>query len=125
MSIILMVEPMGKPRMTQRDKWKGRGVVLRYHAFCDSLRAEAGRKAYTPAPQGERVTFWIGMPSSWTKEKRARMYGEPHQQRPDLDNLHKAFLDALLPEDCMVWDTSIRKLWGTYGRIEVEEWWTP
>ena len=29
---------MGKPRMTQRDKWKKRPCVLRYHAFRDKMR---------------------------------------------------------------------------------------
>ena len=30
--------PLGKPRMTQRDKWAKRPAVLRYRAFKDECR---------------------------------------------------------------------------------------
>lgn len=116
-----VVDPVGKPRMTQRDVWAKRPAVLRYRDFCDRLRAEAARQHYRPSMDGDRVVFWIEMPRSWSKKKRAQMYGEPHQQKPDLDNLLKAFLDALMGEDCTVWKITVEKRWGTYGRIEVDE----
>ena len=37
--VIFRVTPIGKPRMTQRDRWKKRPPVVRYHAFKDQLRA--------------------------------------------------------------------------------------
>lgn len=30
--------PVPKPRMTQRDVWQKRPVVLRYRKFCDAVR---------------------------------------------------------------------------------------
>ncbi len=41
MKITVHIEPMGAPRMTQRDRWAKRPCVLRYHAFKDVLRASA------------------------------------------------------------------------------------
>ncbi len=36
------IDVVGKPRMTQRDKWKKRPCVLRYRAFADELRLKVG-----------------------------------------------------------------------------------
>ena len=36
---IYYINPVSKPRMTQRDVWKKRPVVVKYHAFCDEMRA--------------------------------------------------------------------------------------
>lgn len=113
------VVPVGKPRMTQRDVWKKRPAVLRYRAFCDELRLLAKREGYKPAESGDRVVFWMPMPPSWSRDKRAKMDEQPHQQTPDVDNLLKAFLDALLDQDCRVWQVTVEKRWGYKGFIEV------
>ena len=49
------------------------------------------------------------------------MTGKPHQSKPDIDNLIKAFLDALLDDDAHVWDIRATKVWGTDGSIEVRD----
>ena len=40
--VVVRGEPIGKPRMTKRDKWKQRECVLRYRAWADAARAAAG-----------------------------------------------------------------------------------
>ena len=110
------VTPMAKPRMTRADKWKQRDCVLRYRAYKDELRL---RNVQVPEG-GVRITFTIPMPASWSKKKRAEMTGRAHQQRPDIDNLHKGLLDAVLKEDCRVWCHWIRKVWGESGGITIE-----
>ena len=60
------------------------------------------------------------MPKSWSKEKKEQMACTPHQQRPDKDNLEKALMDAVLDEDCMVWDSRVTKLWATHGYIVIK-----
>jgi Holliday junction resolvase RusA-like endonuclease len=110
------VTPMAKPRMTRADKWKQRDCVLRYRAYKDELRL---RRVEVPEG-GVIVTFAIPMPASWSKKKRAEMDGQPHQQRPDVDNLHKGLLDAVFDEDCRVWSHWIRKVWGEDGGITIE-----
>ncbi len=47
------------------------------------------------------------------------MNGKCHQEKPDTDNLIKAFLDALLMDDSRVWHISAKKYWGSNGAIVV------
>lgn len=108
------IVPVGKPRMTQSDKWKKRPAVLRYRAFADEVRLKV-----KDLPIPFHVIFIIPMPKSWSKKKRREMLGEPHRQRPDLDNILKGFLDALFEDDAGVWDGRATKLWGDVGQIIV------
>jgi Holliday junction resolvase RusA-like endonuclease len=102
-------DPVAKPRMTQRDKWAKRPVVLRYRDYCDRLRELAGE-----LPEGSvQVTmmFGIAMPKSWSKAKRAQSLNTEHTQKPDIDNLAKGVLDALFKDDSMVWNIMASKGW--------------
>ncbi len=110
------VTPCPKPRQTRSDKWKKRPSVMRYRAFCDEVRA-AGVELY---PCGLHITFIVPMPKSWSDRKKAEMDGQPHQQRPDVDNYLKSALDAVYGEDCHVWDIRATKLWGREGAIIVD-----
>ena len=43
---------------------------------------------------------------------------EPHQQKPDLDNLIKALFDAVNEDDSHIWDLrGVSKVWGDDGKI--------
>lgn len=110
------IPPVAKPRMTQRDKWAQRPAVMKYRQFCDRVRF-AKMELYSC---GMQVTFIVPMPESWSKKKREAMNGQPHQQRPDIDNYGKAVLDAVYGEDSHVWDVRFTKLWGQKGQIIVE-----
>lgn len=109
------VTPVPKPRMTQRDRWAKRPAVMRYWAFCDEIR-DAG---CTLPEFGAHVTFHMPMPKSWSKKKKREMLGQPHKQRPDWDNLAKALQDAVMPEDSVVWNMQVTKVWAEKGGIEI------
>lgn len=109
------ITPMGKPRMTQRDKWKQRPCVMRYRAFKDQVRA----LGVEVPDSGATVIFYVPMPKSWTKTKRSFLDGKSHQQRPDIDNMLKALLDAVYEEDCQIWDIRVKKIWAQEGAISV------
>ncbi|MDF7650772.1 RusA family crossover junction endodeoxyribonuclease [Erwiniaceae bacterium L1_54_3] len=109
--------PMGKPRMTQRDKFTRRPETNRYWAF----KAEVRLRGVSVPESGCRITFVLPMPDSWSKKKRAEHIGRPHQKKPDVDNLHKALMDALFDDDCIVWDARITKIWGEKGQIKIEK----
>jgi Holliday junction resolvase RusA-like endonuclease len=122
MDIILNVKPVPKPRMTRSDKWKKRPAVVAYHNFKDELRVET-RKHHYELGDELSVWFFIAMPKSWSKKKQAEMWGQPHQQKPDLDNLVKAFKDAMLEDDSKVWKYSdIRKIWWNEDCIEIKNY---
>lgn len=119
-AFVIHGKPVGKPRMTQRDKWARRPAVLRYREFCDRARAAAGE---VPArPLGVHVAAYVGMPASWSKRKRAEMDGKPHRQKPDGDNLLKSVCDALLDDDSCLYLMTVRKFWCPSGfdRVCVE-----
>lgn len=115
--------PIGKPRMTQRDKWAKRPAVLRYRAWCDEARAAAitvvkrGYEADTIC-----IKAYLPMPKSWSVKKRATMTGQFHRQKPDLDNILKAAQDALFGDDSSIAYAVAEKRWddGSGPRLEVE-----
>ena len=108
------ITPVAKPRQTRSDKWKQRPAVMRYRAFADKVRA-AGLKI------GEtlNVVFYMPMPKSWSKRKREKMRCEPHQQKPDIDNLVKALLDAVLDDDSHVYEIRAVKFWDEVGSFTI------
>ena len=125
--MILEVAPFAKPRMTQRDRWAKRQIVIDYFAFRDTVKQEIERLLALQNNNDKNksweeldISFFIPMPKSWSKKKRSEMAGTPHKQRPDLDNYIKGLLDALLEEDCKVWRVSARKIWvDTEGGITI------
>lgn len=100
--------------MTQRDKWRKRACVLRYWAFKDKCRVYRV-KLEPPC----RVVFHMPFPPSCPEALRAKLDGTPHEQRPDLDNLIKALLDAIFTEDAHVWNIRAEKRWSRVAGIEV------
>ena len=111
-----LITPVPKPRQTRSDKWKKRPCVMRYRAFADECRL----KGVHVHDMGDTIIFNMPMPKSWSKSKKTKMNGACHQQKPDIDNLLKALLDATKKEDCTVWNVSTYKLWAHEGSIEIE-----
>jgi len=116
--------PMGKPRMTQRDKWAKRPAVMRYRAWSDKARASAKEQNFdlTVCPEAVSWVAYFDIPKSWPKKKRLAMEGKAHRQKPDRDNVDKAVLDTFWKEDSGVSRGSLEKRWddGKGARIEVE-----
>jgi Holliday junction resolvase RusA-like endonuclease len=118
--MIFKLTPIGKPRMTQRDKWKRRPVVDAYYAFKDELNRQAD-KEYFVLEDTLTIDFYLPMPVSWSKKKRAQMEGKPHQQKPDIDNLLKSIFDCLTDDDSFIHSITARKFWSAEGRIVIHE----
>lgn len=100
--------------MTRSDKWRKRPVVLRYFEYAEKLRL------LSPESNWEKLSihFVMPMPSSWSKKKKDIMRNKPHKQKPDLDNLIKAYQDSLLKDDSRVWKYGVMmKTWGDEGCI--------
>jgi Holliday junction resolvase RusA-like endonuclease len=116
-SKLYKITPAPKPRMTQRDRWKRRPVVQRYNAFKDQVRL-----LNVKVPEyGAHVIFHIPMPRSWSIKKCRQHHGQPHQQKPDIDNLLKGLLDAVYQDDSVVFQIKVTKIWMPKGAIEIEE----
>jgi len=111
-------DPMGKPRMTQRDKWQKRPCVIRYRAYCDKIRAEAGKVPDNPL--AVHIKAFIPMAESWSKKKKAEMRGKRQRLKPDWDNIGKAICDALFKEDSCLAVGIAEKFWCDAGQERTE-----
>ena len=115
--MIYPITPVPKPRMTTSDRWKKRPPVVRYWAFCDEVLKHGVKLSQC----GAYVVFWVPMPKSWTKKKRAQKLGKPHEQKPDLSNLLKALEDACIKDDSKIWHyAGLEKRWAEKGSIEIK-----
>jgi len=105
-----------KPRMTKADTWKKRPIVLKYWEYKDDIQKWANKNDFT---LGQEVcaVFNIPMPKSWSKKKKEMMVNTHHKQKPDIDNLLKGLMDALLEEDSHVHTVFSRKVWAEEGSI--------
>lgn len=111
-SKIYNITPVPKPRMTRRDKWDKRPRVLRYRAFEDLVQLNG----ITIPEDGCHVVFHLPLP------KRPKFnVGDPHKQKPDVDNLLKALLDSLYKNDSHIWNIQVSKVWSKSGKIEIKE----
>jgi len=117
-SIVFNLTPIPKPRMTQSDKWNERPAVVNYYAYKQKLRLDANTKKYRLSDT-LCIDFFIPMPKSWSDKKRQQMIDKPHQDKPDIDNLVKGFMDALSDADQNIWLVSAQKHWSDTGYIVV------
>lgn len=118
--IVARLEPMGKPRMTRRDKWAKRDCVVRYYAFADELRRQV--QGLLPPDVAELSwTAYFSMPESWSKKKKAQHTGQVHRAKPDRDNVDKAILDSLFEDDSGIASGTLCKRWddGHGARIVI------
>lgn len=111
--------PVSKPRMTRSDRWRGRKCVVNYFTFKDELIVQAQLMGFELPAKGAKIVFEIPMSDSWSVAKKAAHLGKPHQNKPDVDNLCKAFFDALCPSDQHIWQITLEKRWAKEGRIIV------
>lgn len=109
--INLKIKAVPKPRMTRADTWKKRPCVVNYWAYKDELNDKL--KSIDIELKDELfVEFYIQMPKSWSKKKKAEHLGQRHQQKPDVDNLIKGVMDALFKEDSHVHTIYAKKTWA-------------
>jgi len=109
-------DPLGKPRQTQRDRWKNRECVVRYHRWADVLRVASVRGMIQGLPVDWPVRVDIlatfRHPASWRPSRKAQESRAPHHSKPDVDNIAKAVLDALFVRDEGIAWLTVRKRWA-------------
>lgn len=118
----LELTPLGKPRMTQRNKWYKPPELVRYWAYANELKLRLPR--YELGTE-LNIIFYLPMPPSWSKKKQAEKLGTYHDQKPDVDNLAKGFMDAMksdINDDKRVAVLYCKKYWSTKGAIELPDY---
>jgi Holliday junction resolvase RusA-like endonuclease len=113
------ITPIPAPRMTRADAWKKRPVVLMYLAYKDELKRQAG-EWFSPEA-GWHVIFYLPIPDSFSAKRKAALENGAHTVKPDIDNLFKAFTDALCYNDSYINDVRMTKRYSSNPRIEIVE----
>lgn len=106
--------PSGLARLQRLEK---------YNKYKIDLLALCKVKRFVLPSQGLCIKFFIPMPKTWRKWQRELMNGKLHRNKPDIDNLLKAFFDGLIAEDKFVGHIGgLAKIWTDKpsGRIELE-----
>lgn len=89
--------PMGKPRMTQSDKWNKRNEVVRYRQWADAARLATGGRH--PDPIRVDIIAYLPIPKSHSAKLHQAKLGNLHRSKPDFDNISKGVCDALWKHD--------------------------
>lgn len=114
-NIIFPFNPVSAPRMTRADAWKKRPCVLKYFEYRNRMQ-EVIQRGKLELPTNIVVAFGIEMPKSWSDKKKSKMGGTPHRNKPDIDNLIKAFLDSFRGDDAKVSCITATKYWDYQGK---------
>lgn len=124
LKIVVPGNPVAKPRMTKRDKWKQRPCVIRYREWADRARQLAGFQEKQILTRATRLHFraYFAVPKSWGSKLKESLKGLPHLQRADIDNVQKAIMDSLFRNDQMIYCGEQAKFWddGNGPRVEIE-----
>jgi len=105
---------IGKPRATRF------GVNKRFLAFA-AWAKEVRRIAQVPDGFTPTIVDFVAiraMPASWSAKKARALGGQICESRPDVDNIHKAIMDALFKEDASVASGLTLKRWARDGEKE-------
>lgn len=124
---VFNIIPFPAPRMTKSDKWKTdpnhpdpnkrqRLPVFKYFKYKNQLQKLLGDEKIGLTDE-LKLIFVMPMANSWSKKKKMMFNKTPHKQKPDWDNLAKAFCDSFGIDDSHVWNARISKFWGYQGAI--------
>jgi Holliday junction resolvase RusA-like endonuclease len=118
MNFVVMNERgIGKPRMTNRDKFAERECVVKYWQYKERLQAFFRKNRLDLDDGVLHFRCEFSFPKSYSKKKRKLLLNKPHQVKPDIDNIAKGIMDSVLKNDSTVWKLSAEKFWGESDKI--------
>lgn len=120
----IKVQPFPAVR-SNRNSWSD--TVKNYHSKMNILRAEIWDKKEEIIQKilswDYEIVFEMKMPKSWSKKKLLEMNWKYHLQKPDADNLFKAFTDCIFYKhkinDSKVFRINCYKVWGNEWSINI------
>jgi Holliday junction resolvase RusA-like endonuclease len=81
-----------KPNFVRTRKY-----LMKYFEYKDELKLHGQKIGFIMPQDAFFMWFFMPMPKSWTKKKKALMAFKLHKNKKDTDNLSKAIKDALAP----------------------------
>lgn len=113
---IYEITPIGKPRMTQRDRWHKRPATAAYWAYKEHVRLLGIRLPES----GYHVTFVIPMPMSGARKSARNTLARPinRSQTKTISKRHYSMPSLMT---AVVSGVAGKKIWGELGRIIIKE----
>lgn len=131
---VLNITPKPQPRENRSDIWNPRPNVITFRQYKDQLREELYRVGFKLTNELPDITFVFPVPEKATKKWLKQNLGKPHEQRPDLDNLIKGFIDCIFNKESYFYEFTeltndsqihtygkLNKIWGETGQIIIKE----
>lgn len=119
-------DPVGKgrPRFTRQGRAYTPKRTKDYEAKVRQAYIDSGGPDFGERLMSMIITANFGMPSSWSKKKRAALDGKFCGKLPDADNCIKSVADALngtaYADDKQIVVCTCSKHWSSAGSLEVE-----
>lgn len=125
-TVTLMIKPQTHVRSTQGDAilfripeaqlrapgLKRKTRLVKYNNYKNDLVDEAIEHNFSIPNDPFHVIFFIPFNKTARKHFRLDNNMRPHRVKPDVDNLYKAFSDALKKDkDQVIWDARMTKVW--------------
>ncbi len=116
MMYTIKIIPCTKPKKVKSDTWRTRPQVLQYLQYKSELR----RLTKDIIVPGEfKIEFYLPMLKTFKVSSYKSLNNKPHQRTPDVYNLLKGFMDALLINDRSVWHVDAYKYWSLEPKIKI------
>ena len=113
--------PASRPRVTRWGTFYGK----KYKGFkkdMDELLSDTD-KEWLEGLIFADMTFFVGIPKSWSKKKKKWKSGQWCDNNADLDNYEKAILDSLsgayFHDDRQIVQQQSKKIWADTGSIKI------
>jgi Holliday junction resolvase RusA-like endonuclease len=113
--------PASRPRVTRWGTFYGK----KYKGFkkdMDQLLSDTD-KEWLEGLIFADMTFFVGIPKSWSKKKKKLKSGQWCDNNADLDNYEKSILDSLsgvyFHDDRQIVQQQSKKIWADTGSIKI------
>jgi Holliday junction resolvase RusA-like endonuclease len=113
--------PASRPRVTRWGTFYGK----KYKGFkkdMDELLSDTD-KEWLEGLIFADMTFFVGIPKSWSKKKKKLKSGQWCDNNADLDNYEKSILDSLsgvyFHDDRQIVQQQSKKIWADTGSIKI------
>jgi Holliday junction resolvase RusA-like endonuclease len=125
--LFIPILPMGAVRTTQKQKFVDERAK-RYRTYKQQIAILVRRHLKTPTekPVMVDITFYMPIPTSWSRKKKEKNNGAVHKSKPDIDNLIKGLFDSLnkisWKDDNQVYEVHSKKVYSFNPGIGFEIW---
>lgn len=113
--------PKARARVTKFGTYTPKKTRDFEKAIAQELSIKAGKDWPAAGPVEVEVLFLFSPPKSLSMKAQSERIGNPHIQKPDLDNLVKSIKDAmngiLVNDDGQIYSEKSRKAWGPKDQI--------